>query len=236
MNTANAGQLLDLWERIVAQPTLVRSDALRAAVGEPTANLGANNAALIALRARLFGPRWALRAGCPACGENCEFTVDARALAEQLSAQLPDPEQTYQLTLPEGSVTFRLPSAEDLRDCAHCPDSDAAALAVLERCLIDAPLAALPEPARVSISERMQELDSAALVSFAVCCPSAACAHCWDAALDVGSTVCSEVTAAAERVFLEVDILARAYGWSEAEVLALSPTRRAAYLQLNGAA
>jgi hypothetical protein len=33
---------------------------------------------------------------------------------------------------------------------------------------------------------------------------------------------------------LDVDALARAYGWSEPQVLALSATRRAAYLQLIG--
>jgi hypothetical protein len=40
---------------------------------------------------------------------------------------------------------------------------------------------------------------------------------------------------AAERLLLDVDALARAYGWSEAQVLALPPLRRAAYLQMVGA-
>jgi hypothetical protein len=31
---------------------------------------------------------------------------------------------------------------------------------------------------------------------------------------------------------MEVDALARAYGWREADILALSPARRAAYLEL----
>ena len=38
----------------------------------------------------------------------------------------------------------------------------------------------------------------------------------------------------AERTLADVDTLARAYGWTEAEVMELSPTRRAAYLQLLG--
>ncbi len=37
---------------------------------------------------------------------------------------------------------------------------------------------------------------------------------------------------AAEQSLVEVDALARAYGWTEAEIMQLSPTRRAAYLQL----
>jgi hypothetical protein len=36
----------------------------------------------------------------------------------------------------------------------------------------------------------------------------------------------------AERLLLDIDTLARNYGWSESEVIALSPTRRAAYVQM----
>ena len=38
--------------------------------------------------------------------------------------------------------------------------------------------------------------------------------------------------ARAQRLLREVDALARAYGWTEAEVLALDERRRAAYLEL----
>ena len=44
--------------------------------------------------------------------------------------------------------------------------------------------------------------------------------------------VWAEVDAAAQRLLHEVDVLARAYGWTEPEVLALSEARRAAYLRL----
>ena len=37
---------------------------------------------------------------------------------------------------------------------------------------------------------------------------------------------------AAERLFLDIDALARAYGWTEREILNLPPARRAAYLQI----
>lgn len=234
MSATNAAQLLDLWERVVTQPSMAREDALLGAVGEIPASIGARNAALVALRAQLFGAKWQLRSECPACGESCEFGVDAYALAEQLAASLPDPARTHQLTVDGSSVSFRLPLAEDLRACARCADTDSAALALLERCLIDAPMDALPDEARAAISTRMQELDPAALVSFEVRCPAPACAQSWSAALEVGASLHAEIKAAAERALLEVDALARAYGWSEAEVLALSPARRAAYLQLNG--
>jgi hypothetical protein len=55
------------------------------------------------------------------------------------------------------------------------------------------------------------------------------------AALDVPALLWAEVEAQATRLLHDVHALARGYGWSEADVLALSPRRRAAYLELAGA-
>ena len=49
---------------------------------------------------------------------------------------------------------------------------------------------------------------------------------------DIGDMLWQKVRAAAERVLLDIDVLARAYGWTEREVLRLNPLRRAAYLQM----
>lgn len=96
--------------------------------------------------------------------------------------------------------------------------------------------APLPAPAdwpadlRAAALARLEALDPAASVSFALACP--ACGQAWDAPLDPGAALWRKVQAAAERLLQEIDLLARAYGWREADVLALSPLRRAAYLQL----
>jgi hypothetical protein len=44
--------------------------------------------------------------------------------------------------------------------------------------------------------------------------------------------VWTELRAHARRLLREVDVLARAYGWTEPDVLALDERRRAAYLEL----
>jgi hypothetical protein len=46
------------------------------------------------------------------------------------------------------------------------------------------------------------------------------------------SFVWAELEAQAHRLLHEIDVLARAYGWSEPEVLALGERRRAAYVSL----
>jgi hypothetical protein len=88
----------------------------------------------------------------------------------------------------------------------------------------------MPEPVLDALSRHMETLDPGASVSFALDCPQ--CATHWQAPLDVGEMLWQKVRAAAERVLLDIDMLARAYGWTEREVLRLSPLRRAAYLQM----
>ncbi len=84
------------------------------------------------------------------------------------------------------------------------------------------------------LSAQLDALDPGAVLGFALNCP--ACGHGWSAAIDVGCALWSELQRAAERALIEIDALARAYGWTERDVLSLSPVRRAAYLQLAGAA
>ena len=50
--------------------------------------------------------------------------------------------------------------------------------------------------------------------------------------LDLASFVWAEVRARAQRLLRDVDVLARAYGWTEPEVLELTDRRREAYLAL----
>ncbi|MEZ4718279.1 MAG: hypothetical protein R2851_19635 [Caldilineaceae bacterium] len=61
-------------------------------------------------------------------------------------------------------------------------------------------------------------------------CP--ACATRWHAAVDIGEFFWRELTVQAKRLLREVHLLARGYGWREADVLALHPRRRQAYLDM----
>jgi len=78
----------------------------------------------------------------------------------------------------------------------------------------------------------MGDADPLAEVLVDVVCP--ACDTEFVADLDVGAFVWAEVHGRAQRLLHEVDVLARAYGWTETEVLALGDRRREAYLTLAG--
>jgi len=92
------------------------------------------------------------------------------------------------------------------------------------------PAAALPAEVVTAIAQCMAEADPQADVQLALACPQ--CQHAWEASFDIVSYFWSEIQAWAGRILREVHSLASAYGWREAEILALSPWRRQAYLEL----
>ena len=61
------------------------------------------------------------------------------------------------------------------------------------------------------------------------------CGHEWAAVFDIVTFFWAELVAQAKRLLREVHQLARAYGWRESEILAMSSQRRHTYLELvNG--
>ena len=77
------------------------------------------------------------------------------------------------------------------------------------------------------------ELAGAASLHGAVVCPE--CGAVFDATLDPAAVLWERICADAPRLLGEVAALARAFGWSESQILALSDARRDAYLDLVGA-
>ena len=233
----SAGELLALWERALEARSR-RDDALLGAFyAQVPSSIGARNAALLSIRARLFGRTLELCAACPSCATVAEFSVDCVALAPSL---LPaDADGVQQLELDDYRVEFRVPDANDVQ-AATAGSEHEFVPRLLARCVLGCERAgtayapeSLPPALTDALSQRMEQLEPGASVRFELSCPE--CNERWPAGLDAGEELFRELEARAERLLLDVDALARAYGWSEREVLALSPTRRAAYLQLVGA-
>jgi hypothetical protein len=234
--------LLALWERALRQPAVARDDALLQGLSEAVAvpsALGERNVRLLGLHTQLFGCELALLSRCPACKTAAQFGADCEELAKQ-GLMPPEASLVHRLEVCGYSIQFRLPESADVHAASGGADDDDFAMDLLGRCVlacasdgVQVPARDLPAPVLHALSERMGALDPAASVSFALTCPE--CAACWDARLDVGQLLWQKLQAAAERILLDVDALARVYGWTETEVLRLSPTRRAAYLQLVGA-
>jgi hypothetical protein len=135
------------------------------------------------------------------------------------------------------AYVIRPPDSLDLLEAAAASQPRRA---LLERCIVqmeppetaEESIVGLPAEAQTALLAQMQALDPLAAASFALTCP--ACGHSWAAPFDILSYLWSEIDAWAYRILREVHWLASAYGWREADILALGPQRRQAYLQMSG--
>jgi hypothetical protein len=258
MRLITAQELLNVWEDGHSSTSTRRALLLLAAL-HPGASrqalaalsIGRRDAELLRFRQALWGARMAAVAACPACGDRLDLSVDIRDL---LSMETPaansaaysgedgerSPASEISLTHGDFRVEFRVPTTEDALAAEDEEDVEAAHSLILERCLLAAEQAgarvsALELPAEVvgGIAERMALADPLADIRLKIDCPS--CRHRWSAAFDIVSFLWKEIEVWARRVLSEVHTLAWAYGWREAEILAMSAMRRQFYLEMVGA-
>ena len=245
MRTPTAAELLTVWERGLAQPPARRGLLLLTAADPETPpemlarlTIGARDARLLALREWLFGSTVNCVTKCPGCGDRVEFTFTIADVCSPAGASGTTLEA--EVAVDDYAVRFRLPNSNDLLAIDGCGDVGTARRRLVSGCLLhvrrqsnDIAEQELPRAVVDAIGARMAEADPQADVTLRVTCP--ACANQWQAAFDIVSHLWTEISAWAARVLREVHALASAYGWSEAESLRLSPTRRQLYLNLIGA-
>ncbi|MFE7107890.1 hypothetical protein ACFU98_22695 [Streptomyces sp. NPDC057575] len=247
MTVNQADDLLATWEAGIGRDghgrALLLHRAARPELGGDSEALlslpvGAREADLFALRRALFGERMQVRVDCSACGADMEFDLDAGEFARSLR---PPGQRVAHLDEDGWDVAFRVPTVADLTAAARHPDAalsaDGARRALLARCVVSAvhdgetvSVDALPVSVQRRIAEAAEAVDPAADVTLNINCPE--CSAATRAELDIASYLWTELDAWARDVLLDVHLLATAYGWSEPEILALSPMRRRYYLEL----
>src|SRR4051794_25445689 len=229
MRRLSSADFLDLWERgLRLHPLDQGLLALHAALPETPYDqladwpLGRLNRALAELRCAAFGPGLQGWIACAECGEKLEFQMDGRAM---LSAR---EGSTERVTVKGRS--YRLPTARDLARVAREPDAQNAAVKLLEICSLDGDAVAGWSAEDVEAAEQsLAQADPMAETRLAMECPK--CGKQWDETLDLASFVWAEIEARAKRLLVEIHSLASAYGWTEREILSLSESRRAGYLE-----
>lgn len=246
MQALTASQLLTVWEQGTSQPPVHQALLLLAAALPGIAldnlaelSIGQRDKQLLALREQLFGSQLTSVVACPVCAEKLEFTCHTTDLQAQANTQ---PGKTLVWRHGAYEVHFRLPNSLDLTAVApqaHPGSNDLAAIRnqLLARCLTSATyhnkavtVDQLPETIINKMVAYMTEVDPQADVQVALSC--AACGHQWSATFDIIVFLWAEINAWALRTLHEVHHLAAAYGWSEADILAMSAWRRQTYLQL----
>jgi hypothetical protein len=222
-------ELLAVWDIGSARAPIDRALLLLWAAGDREGDLASiplaeRDRRLLRLRAASFGDRMDCLAACP----SCEASVEVTTSAEELAAALPEA-SAAELRIGPHHVALRSLDSADLAAAGSCADLAEAEALLFERSLAGT-LPDLGPMERRRLAEAVAARVEAAELALAMECP--VCGNAWTEVLDVARFVWEEIEAAAQRLMAEIAELARAFHWSEAEVLALGLRRRRAYLAL----
>lgn len=237
-NDLTAAELLDIWEKGLRQPPLQRIFILLAvAFPDRTPaellelSIGQRDALLLQLREQFFGQRLLNTARCPQCAERIEWES---SVTEYL-VQATEPAESFELHEADYMLRFRLPNSLDIAAAVNAGDTEI----ILNRCVLHAEQNGeecapdkLPEFVLQKLAEKIEEADPMAEIRLQLHCP--ACSHDWEAVFDIASFLWAELNDWAERMLRTIHKLAAGYGWSEQEILALSPVRRQLYSGMLG--
>jgi hypothetical protein len=240
MRALGVTELLAAWEQAYAQRPAVRALTLLAAAssaGDPDPRslpLGERDVRLLALREAAFGGDLASVASCSACGEPMDLAFTTRDVRAPDAAPASAP-----LSVDGYEVEWRLPTGGDLAALRPELGPAAAQARLLEACVVRAArggveVAAgdLPAGVREAVAAAVEEADPQADVELTLACPE--CAHPNRVPFDVAAYFWDELNAWAYRTLRDVHTLASTYGWSEREILAMTPFRRSLYMEMLG--
>lgn len=207
-----------------AFPDVGRSDLAAMSVGRRDGHL-------MDVREANFGRRVSGVAECPKCGELLQWELYLDDLRTT-----PDDHEEGTLVMEGYELLYRLPDSTDLAavalggDVAHGRDT------LLQRCVLEArkegvrvEVGTLPEEVVSALAAEMEANDPQAETLLNFECPE--CGLRWQAHFDVMTFLWAELQARARTLLNDVHDLARAYGWSEKDILGMSTVRRRYYLE-----
>jgi hypothetical protein len=205
--------------------------------------VGQRDARLLDLFRHLFGDTAPALSTCPGCAEQIEFDVPLNDISIPTPADQPGHDI---LVYNNQTINYRLPRAGDLAALGlqlRNDSVDVAARSLIQRCVLTirdrngTPSAAdlTPETTaalEAAISERVAKADPQAVITLTFDCPS--CAAHWQAPFDIVEFLWRRLDVFARGLLRDVHVLASNYGWTEREIVSLSPSRRRYYFELIG--
>jgi hypothetical protein len=241
MSALNPETLLRVWEQCHGSHPIRRALALLEAAGPAPGDgawasvpIGRRDIRLLDFHDSLFGLPLQTVARCP----HCEGELEADFTASDIRAEaITVPLDGLTLRARGFIIQYRLPNSDDLLAVIALADAPQAKAQLLQRCVICAKRAGrrcavetLPLEVIDLLIEDMARHDPGADIQIALNCP--ACRYAWNVNFDIVSYLWSELEEWAQRTLADVHVLARAYGWSEREILGLSSTRRRHYVEM----
>ena len=250
MHSLSTHEVIEVCEAGRLQHPIDRALTLLAAAGPELSRdaladlcLGERDARLLALHESMFGAELLGCTECAACGERLELRVPVADLRRTMSRRTSTTKASEDGRLVCDGIELRLRpvTSRDLAAAASAVDAQSGRRLLAERCALDTlhqdartDFAAFPEATADrltdAVSKRLPRLDPGAEILLDAECP--ACGQRARTLLDAGVFVWNEVLALARRLLREIHVLARAYHWSESEILSITEFRRRTYLDM----
>lgn len=242
MNMSTAERVLRVWEQGLAADSFERAllalHELGSSAGEARwcdMTVGECDRELFAVRCGLFGERFAATVPCAGCGARLQVDFELRDVVSQSAAE---PRKRIELrTSDDVSVAIRVPRIADVQCAAAALSATDARQIILQRCIEYAASGSRPmqlgELSAAALSEidaQLERADPDANVVLQTHCPT--CNSSAEHLFDIAGFLWAEIEVEAIRLLREVHQLARGYGWRESDILAMTPLRRRAYLEM----
>ncbi|BCJ57219.1 hypothetical protein [Micromonospora endophytica] len=234
--TGTPADRLGLWEAVSGAGPLDRDLALLRAAhpdAEPAAlrriGVGRRDEALLRWYLAVYGDRLDGAFDCTSCGETVEISLAVTDLITTGAGATPD-DDALTVEVDGYRLRVRPPDTDDLA-AARIGGRHTLAARIVTAAGNGQPVAVtdLPAEALDAALRALAEHDPLVDPTLAATCPW--CQAPCDTLLDAGAFLTARLRIDALRLLSDVDTLARAYGWSEPDILALSDRRREAYLE-----
>ena len=211
-------------------------------------SMGDRELLLLLLRRRMFGSVMQSVLNCPSCNErlDLDLKVDDLIVESSIAHQVLY-EEEIEVEGARFQVTFHLPTGGDVEKVLRSADAGlwGAAKALARECVHS--VAGIgdsgsphemtqkdwPDALFREVSARIEQLDPQAEIELQSKCP--ACGYEFRQSVDPGGYLVHELAARQLAKYQEVHQLARAYHWSEAEILGMGSRKRQIYLDLLAA-
>ncbi len=224
-------ELLDLWHRCAGAPVIMRPaillEELCAEQDAARLPVGRRDRKLIRLRTKMFGADVDCNCDCEKCGSRIEIRFDLTALPDD--TEVPD---HIAVEYGESNFSFRLPGTGDVAEIMGISPTRRAE-ALVQQCALETLPEPLPRDLVSKASSTFEAVDPDAEITLQMTCPE--CGVGSAALFDIGVHFWQDICRSVRRILREVHYFASAYGWTEAQVLAVPRYRRQEYLRLGGA-
>ncbi|CAH8296342.1 hypothetical protein EV196_11157 [Mariniflexile fucanivorans] len=231
----NTSSILEVWDYCVGKNQTIKGAALASLVLNEANHSNIFNwsiekrdVALFHVRKMLFGNRFNNIAHCPKCKQAVEWDFYFHQMEIPILIDTPDNIE-IPIDIPNYHIMVRLPNSDDL----ICKEE----IQIIRKCILnlkDFPEGTfnqkIPDDLLMQINNKFNKTCKASNISYHLNCTE--CKHEWDVVFDISTYLWKEIDQWAKSFLRQICLLAKAFGWSELDIINMSENRRNHYLNL----